>query len=203
MCGNGSWHTYGMRSVRPPGTGCDNHLLKRNRYTKRPERRHNKHRLFILWDHGTFHPFTHCQYIILFKHGMVRWWIHGTCIVSLSIQTGGTSILFLLIHWSNGHGRERYNLKWPLYIGALLNDLHIEKPVTYIRFSLYAFGSSTFTKRQGAYVGDQKCLADGLGLRPDGPRSERSTVVARTVRACAESVRFLVSRGICYLKPRD
>jgi hypothetical protein len=26
MCGNGSWHTYGMRSVLPPGTGCDNQL---------------------------------------------------------------------------------------------------------------------------------------------------------------------------------
>jgi hypothetical protein len=25
MCGNGSWHTYGMRSVLPPGTGCDSH----------------------------------------------------------------------------------------------------------------------------------------------------------------------------------
>jgi hypothetical protein len=23
MCGNGSWHTYGMPSVLPPGTGCD------------------------------------------------------------------------------------------------------------------------------------------------------------------------------------
>jgi hypothetical protein len=32
---------------------------------------------------------------------------------------------------------------------ALLNDLHVEKPMTYIRFSSYAFGSSTFTKRQG------------------------------------------------------
>jgi hypothetical protein len=31
-----------------------------------------------------------------------------------------------------------------------LNDLYFEKPVTYIRFSSYAFGSSTFTKRQGA-----------------------------------------------------
>jgi hypothetical protein len=65
-----------------------------------------------------------------------------------------------------------------------LNDLHIEKPVTYIRFSSYAFGSSTFTKRQGAYVGHQK--------RPSGrsgPEAGRSAVVARTVRACAESVR--------------
>jgi hypothetical protein len=26
MCGNGSWHTYGMRSVPPPGTGCDSKL---------------------------------------------------------------------------------------------------------------------------------------------------------------------------------
>jgi hypothetical protein len=32
-------------------------------------------------------------------------------------------------------------------------------------------------------------LSDGPTLRPDGPRSERSTVVARTVRACTESVR--------------
>jgi hypothetical protein len=23
MCGNGSWHTYAMRLVLPPGTGCD------------------------------------------------------------------------------------------------------------------------------------------------------------------------------------
>jgi hypothetical protein len=61
--------------------------------------------------------------------------------------------------------------------------------VTYIRFSSYAFGSSTFTKRQGAYVGDQKCFADGPALRPDGPRSRQSAVVAQMVRACAESVR--------------
>jgi hypothetical protein len=62
-----------------------------------------------------------------------------------------------------------------LYIGALLNDLYFEKPMTYIRFSSYAFGSSTFTKRQGAYVGSQK--------RPrgrSGPEAGRSTV--QTVR---------------------
>jgi hypothetical protein len=28
MCGNGSWHTYGMRSVLPPGTGCDTEALR-------------------------------------------------------------------------------------------------------------------------------------------------------------------------------
>jgi hypothetical protein len=44
-------------------------------------------------------------------------------------------------------------------------------------------------KGRGTYVGDQKCLADGPALRPDGPRSGQSAVVARTVRACAESVR--------------
>jgi hypothetical protein len=32
-------------------------------------------------------------------------------------------------------------------------------------------------------------MVDGLALRPDDPRSGRSAVVARTVRACAESVR--------------
>jgi hypothetical protein len=35
----------------------------------------------------------------------------------------------------------------------------------------------------------KKNLADGPALRPDGPRSGQSAVVARTVRACAESVR--------------
>jgi hypothetical protein len=156
--------------------------------TKRPKRRNNKHRMFILWDQGTFHPFIHRRYIILFKYGMVRRWIHVTCIVPLSIQTEGTSIIFLLIHWSNGHGRGRYNPKRPLYIDALLNDLYFEKPVTYIRFSWYAFGSSTFTKRQWAYIGHKKGLADGPALRPDGPQSGLSAVVARTVRACAETV---------------
>jgi hypothetical protein len=34
----------------------------------------------------------------------------------------------------------------------------------------------------------KKSLADGP-LRPDGPRSGQSAVVARTVRTCAESVR--------------
>jgi hypothetical protein len=58
-------------------------------------------------------------------------------------------------------------------------------------------------KGRGAYVGDQKCLVDGPALRLDSPRSGQSAVVARTVRVCAESVGFLVSRGICYLKPRD
>jgi hypothetical protein len=65
-----------------------------------------------------------------------------------------------------------------------LNDLHIEKPVTYIRFSSYDFGSSTFTKRRGAYVGNQKVTRGR-----SGPEAGRSAVVARTVRACAESVR--------------
>jgi hypothetical protein len=74
------------------------HLLKRNDRTKRPKRRHNKHCLFILWDQGTFHPFIHRRYIILFKYGMVWWWIHGTCIVPLSILTGGAPPLYSL--WS-------------------------------------------------------------------------------------------------------
>ena len=27
MCGNGSWHTYAMRLVLPPGTGCDTNYM--------------------------------------------------------------------------------------------------------------------------------------------------------------------------------
>ena len=34
-----------------------------------------------------------------------------------------------------------------------------------------------------------KLSADGPALRPDGPRSGQSAVMARTVHACAESVR--------------
>jgi hypothetical protein len=43
----------------------------------------------------------------------------------------------------------------------------------------------------GDSVGNQNGRADGPALRPDGPRSGLSAVVARTVRACAESVRVL------------
>jgi hypothetical protein len=35
----------------------------------------------------------------------------------------------------------------------------------------------------------KKGLADGPALRPDGPRFGLSVVVARTIRACAETVR--------------
>jgi hypothetical protein len=35
----------------------------------------------------------------------------------------------------------------------------------------------------------KKSSVDGPALRPDGPRSGQSAVVARMVRACAESVR--------------
>jgi hypothetical protein len=35
----------------------------------------------------------------------------------------------------------------------------------------------------------KKSLADGPTQRSDGPRSRQSTVVARTVRVCAELVR--------------
>jgi hypothetical protein len=44
-------------------------------------------------------------------------------------------------------------------------------------------------KGRGHMLKAEKSSADGPALRPDGPRSGRSAVVARTVRACAESVR--------------
>jgi hypothetical protein len=128
------------------------HPLKQNDRVKRPKRRCNKHRLFVVSCKDAFHPPTHRWCVVLFKYGMVRRWTHGICVLPLSIQAGVTSILFLLIHWSNGHGRERCNPEWPLCIGALFNDHHIglEKLVTCIRLSSYAFGSSTSTKRQEA-----------------------------------------------------
>jgi hypothetical protein len=44
-------------------------------------------------------------------------------------------------------------------------------------------------KGRGHMLNAKKSSADGPALRPDGSRSGRSAVVARTVRACAESVR--------------
>jgi hypothetical protein len=32
MCGNGYWHTYGMRSVLPPRTGCDINLGRKMQF---------------------------------------------------------------------------------------------------------------------------------------------------------------------------
>jgi hypothetical protein len=57
--------------------------------------------------------------------------------------------------------------------------------------SSYAFGSSTSNKRHGAYVEHQLGQPDCPPLRPDGPRSKLSMVAARTVRMCAESIRFI------------
>jgi hypothetical protein len=44
-------------------------------------------------------------------------------------------------------------------------------------------------KGRGHMLSSKSGLADGLALRTDGPRSRRPAVMARTVRACAESVR--------------
>jgi hypothetical protein len=153
---------YAIGQQRSPG-----HPLKQNDRVKRPKRRRNKHRLFILSCQDASHPPTHRRCIVLFKYGMVRRWTHGTCVLPLSIQAGGTSILFLLIHCSNGHGRERCNPKRPLCIGALLNDHHIglKKLVACIRLSSYAFGSSTSTKMQGHMLSTRNILADDPRVR--------------------------------------
>jgi hypothetical protein len=174
---------YAIGQQRNPG-----HPLKQNDQVKRPERRRNKHRLFILSCQDASHPPTHRRCIVLFKYGMVRWWTNGTYVLPLSIRARGTFILFLLIHWSNGHGQERCNPKRLLCIGALLNDHHIglKKLVACIRLSSYAFGSLTFTKSHGHILSTRNILVDSPALRPDGPPFGRSTVVARTVRACVE-----------------
>jgi hypothetical protein len=44
-------------------------------------------------------------------------------------------------------------------------------------------------KGRGHMLSTESDRADGPALRPDGPQFERSVVVARTVRACAELVR--------------
>jgi hypothetical protein len=189
MLARRSFYTIGQQ--RNPGRP-----LKQNDRVKWPERRRNKHRMFILSWQDASHPPTHRWCIVLFKYGMVRRWTHGTCILPLSIQAGDTSILILLIHWSNGHSWERCSPKRPVCIGALLNDHHIglKKMVACIRVSWYAFGSSTSTKRQGAYVEHQNILADGPALSSNGPWSGQSAVVA----PCAQSqLGFRVSRGIC------
>jgi hypothetical protein len=125
---------------------------------------------------------THLLIVDVLSCSNMKWYDDEPMVHAYSLclfRLGGTSILLFLIHWSNGHDRERCNPKRPLCIGAPLNDHHIglEKPMTSIRLSSYAFGSSTSTKGQRGICWAQK--------RPRG----RSAVVARTVRACAESVR--------------
>jgi hypothetical protein len=44
-------------------------------------------------------------------------------------------------------------------------------------------------KGRGHMLNSKKSSADGPPPRPDSPRSGQSAVVARTVRACVESVR--------------
>jgi hypothetical protein len=53
-------------------------------------------------------------------------------------------------------------------------------------------------KGRGHMLEAKKGLADGPALRPNGPRWRRR----RSVRA-QRQLGFLVSRGICYLKPWD
>jgi hypothetical protein len=157
------------------------HPLKQNGQIKQPERRCNMHRLFIQWFQDAFHPLTHRRCIVLFKYGMVQRWTHGTCIVPLSIQAGGTSILHLLIHWSNGYGRERCNLKWPLCIGALLNGHPIGLKSRWLASGLVhmLLVRQPPPKGRGAYVEYRKCPRGR-----SGPEVER--FVVWTVRGGGE-----------------
>jgi hypothetical protein len=104
----------------------------------------------------------------------------------LPIQAGWHphSILFdPLIKWSRP--RKMQSKTTFMYWGFIeWSPYWIEKLVTCIRLSSYAFGSSISTKRQGAYVED-------INWRRGRSSSEagRSAVVARMVRTCAESVR--------------
>jgi hypothetical protein len=166
-------HAVGQQSN--PG-----HPQKQYGQIKRPKRRRNKCRLFIhpQWRQGTFHQPTHCRYIVMLKYGIVWGWTHITCIIPLLIRAGGVTVLCLLTHWSNSHGRERCNHKWPLCIKILLKDypIRLKKSMTCIVLSSYfrnkmtcemycfskgvgsarAFGSLSSTKRQGACVEHQK-----------------------------------------------
>ena len=150
------------------------HPIKQNSWTKRLKRQHNKHRLFIMWCQDAFHPPTHRWYIVLFKYGMVRRWTHGICIVHLSIQTEAPPFYsFCSIDQMVMAEKDAIrNGLYALELYWMVTILDWKKAVTYIRFSAYAFGSSTFTKRQKAYVEPifgQRTVLGGA----DGPRVRR------------------------------
>jgi hypothetical protein len=90
------------------------HPQRQHNRVKWLKRRRNKCCMFIQWCHGTFHQLIHYRLIFLFKHGVVRRWTHIIYIIPLLIQARGTIILYLLIHWSTTHNRERCIPKWPL-----------------------------------------------------------------------------------------
>ena len=107
--------------------------------------------------------------------------VHAYCLCLFRL--GGTPILFRLIYWSNGHGRERCNPKRPLCIGALLNDHYIGLKSRWLASGLVHM----LLLRQPPPKGKGHMLRAQID-RADGPWSGQSIVVARTVRACVESV---------------
>jgi hypothetical protein len=139
------------------------------------------------WWYDTFHQPIHHRYIFLFKHGVVWRWSRITCIISLLIRAEGTTILYLLFHWSSSHGRERCNHKRPLCIRTLLNNHPIRLKSRWLaspllltlgtkRAEIYCFlkgadalGLSTSTKRQVHVLSKKMCHWTVWPYRADGP----------------------------------
>jgi hypothetical protein len=78
-----------------------------------------------LWYRGSFHLSTHRWCYVLLTCGIVRWWIHITCIVRLLIQARSSTTLLFFTYWSDSHCRRRCNPKWPFCIRVLLNGYTI------------------------------------------------------------------------------
>jgi hypothetical protein len=108
---------------------------------------------------------------------MNTWYMHSPFVYSCRGHLHSTHF-DPLIKWS-----------WPRKMQSETTFMHLssiewspywfEKPVTCIRLSAYAFGSSTSTKRQGAYVEYRKCPRGR-----SGPEVEQFAV--RTVRGGGE-----------------
>jgi hypothetical protein len=98
-----------------------------------------------------------------------------------------------LVYWDRRgmHTKEELKHCWPNKILVLFLSFFKK---TYPFYSRLSWICNSFS----VAVDTKKGLADGSALRPDGPRWWRG----RSARAQSQ-LGFLVSRGICYLKPRD
>jgi hypothetical protein len=179
---------YVIGQQRNPG-----HPLKQNGPVKRPVRRRNMHRTSC---HARMLS-THLLIVDILSCSNMEWYDDEPMVHAYSLclfRLGGTSILFLLIHWSNGHDRERCNPKRPLCIGALLNDHHIGLKSWWLASGLVhmLLVRQPPQKGRGQMLSTRNVLADGPALRPDGPRWWHG----RSMRAQSQ-LGFRVSRGIC------
>jgi hypothetical protein len=133
------------------------HPQKQYGQIKCPKRRRNKCRCSsILSGDKVLSPAyslpIYCHVKIWNSMGMNPYYMYNP----FAYSSWGVTVLCLLTHWSNSHGRERCNHKWPLCIKILLKDypIRLKKSMTCIVLSSYFRNKMTC---------EMYCFSKGVG----------------------------------------